>query len=220
MRAMILAAGRGKRLRPHTDTLPKPLLPVRGKPLIEYHLEALATAGFREIVINRGHLGERLPEALGDGERWGVTIHWSVEPPEALETGGGLHQALPLLGTGPFLAVNGDIWTDYPFTRLRSVKCDYAHLVMIPNPPHNPGGDFHLAGGRLHPDGDPRLTYSGIAVYHPRLFEGCTAGRFSVVPLLLDAMREHIVTGEHYDGAWSDVGTPERLAEAETLAAT
>jgi len=219
MRAMILAAGRGKRLRPHTDTLPKPLLPVRGKPLIEYHLEALAAAGFREIVINRGHLGERLPEALGDGERWGVTIHWSVEPPEALETGGGLHQALPLLGTGPFLAVNGDIWTDYPFARLRSVKCDYAHLVMIPNPPHNGNGDFRLAGGRLQPDGEPRLTYSGIAVYHPRLFDGCTAGRFSVVPLLLDAMRQHIVTGERYDGAWSDVGTPERLAEAENLAA-
>ena len=220
MRAMILAAGRGKRLRPHTDTLPKPLLPVRGKPLIEYHLEALAAAGFREIVINRGHLGERLPEALGDGARWGVTIHWSVEPPEALETGGGLHQALPLLGSGPFLAVNGDIWTDYPFARLRSVKCDYAHLVMIPNPPHNGNGDFRLAGGRLHADGEPRLTYSGIAVYHPRLFDGCTAGRFSVVPLLLDAMRENIVTGERYDGAWSDVGTPERLAEAEALAAS
>lgn len=215
MRAMILAAGRGKRLRPHTDTLPKPLLPVRGKPLIEYHLEALAAAGFREIVINRGHLGERLPEALGDGARWGVTIHWSVEPPEALETGGGLHQALPLLGNGPFLAVNGDIWTDYPFVRLRSVKCDYAHLVMIPNPPHNPNGDFRLAGGRLHADGEPKLTYSGIAVYHPRLFAGCEAGRFSVVPLLLQAMRERIVTGERYDGAWSDVGTPERLAALE-----
>ena len=184
MRAMILAAGRGKRLRPHTDTLPKPLLPVRGKPLIEYHLEALAAAGFREIVINRGHLGERLPEALGDGARWGVTIRWSVEPPEALETGGGLHQALPLLGSGPFLAVNGDIWTDYPFARLRAVKCDYAHLVMIANPPHNPDGDFHLACGRLHADGEPRLTFSGIAVYHPRLFDGCSAGRYSVVPLL------------------------------------
>ena len=219
MRAMILAAGRGKRLRPHTDTLPKPLLPVCGKPLIEYHLEALATAGFREIVINRGHLGDRLPEALGDGARWGVTIHWSVEPPDALETGGGLHQALPLLGNGPFLAVNGDIWTDYPFARLRAVKCDYAHLVMIPNPPHNPRGDFRLSGGRLHADGEPRLTYSGIAVYHPRLFEACTPGRFSVVPLLLNAMRDRIVTGERYDGAWSDVGTPERLAAVEALAA-
>lgn len=218
MRAMILAAGRGKRLRPHTDTLPKPLLPLNGKPLIEYHLEALAAAGFREIVINQGHLGKRLPEALGDGARWGVAINWSIEPPEALETGGGLHQALPLLGNGPFLAVNGDIWTDYPFARLRAVKCDYAHLVMIPNPPHNPNGDFRLAGGRLHADGEPRLTYSGIAVYHPRLFSGCTPGRFSVVPLLQDAMREHIVTGERHDGAWSDVGTPERLAQAESLA--
>ncbi len=220
MRAMILAAGRGKRLRPHTDTLPKPLLPVRGKPLIEYHLEALAAAGFREIVINRGHLGERLPEALGDGARWGVTIHWSVEPPEALETGGGLQQALPQLGNGPFLAVNGDIWTDYPFVRLRSVKCDYAHLVMIPNPPHNPNGDFRLVGGRLHADGEPKLTYSGIAVYHPRLFEGCAPGRFSVVPLLLKVMRERIVTGERFDGAWSDVGTPERLAALENASAS
>jgi len=218
MRAMILAAGRGKRLRPHTDTLPKPLLPVRGKPLIEYHLEALAAAGFREIVINRGHLGDRLPPALGDGARWGVTIHWSVEPPEALETGGGLHRALPLLGPGPFLAVNGDIWTDYPFARLRAVKCDHAHLVMVPNPPHNPGGDFCLAGARLRAEGAPKLTYSGIAVYHPRLFAGCAPGRFSVVPLLLRAMQDQVVTGERYAGAWSAVGTPERLAAIEAAA--
>ena len=216
---MILAAGRGKRLRPHTDTLPKPLLPVCGKPLIEYHLDALAAAGFREIVINQGHLGDRLPAALGDGERWGVTIHWSPEPPEALETGGGLLRALPLLGAGPFLAVNGDIWTDYPVHRLRSVKCDRAHLVMVPNPPHNPNGDFCLSGARLHPEGTPKLTFSGIAVYHPRLFDGCAPGRFSVVPLLLQAMREHVVTGERYGGGWSDVGTPQRLAAIEAFLA-
>ncbi|MBT8057858.1 MAG: NTP transferase domain-containing protein, partial [Gammaproteobacteria bacterium] len=134
MRAMILAAGRGERLRPLTDRMPKPLLEVGGKPLVVHHIEALADAGFREIVINQGHLGEQLPGALGNGERWGVNIHWSVEKPEPLETGGGIFQALPQLGEGPFLAVNGDVFTRYPFARLRAVKCDHAHLVMVPNP--------------------------------------------------------------------------------------
>jgi len=212
MRAMILAAGRGERLRPLTDTVPKPLAELGGKPLIEYHLDSLARAGFREVVINQGHLGNQLPAVLGDGSRWGIRIHWSDEQPEALETGGGIFQALPLLGTGPFLVVNGDLWTDFPFARLRAVKCEWAHLVMVPNPTHNPSGDFALAGARIYEDGPTKLTFSGIAVYHPKLFADCRPGKFSVVPLLRTAMREHLVTGERYAGIWDDVGTLERLA--------
>ena len=211
MRAMILAAGHGVRLKPLTDHTPKPLIPVAGKPLIEYHLEALAAAGFGEIVINQGHLGGELPEVLGHGSRWGIHIHWSDEQPQALETGGGIFKALPLLGTGPFLVVNGDVWTNYPFARLRAVKCDWAHLVMVANPEHNPSGDFALVGARLLEDGPVKLTFSGIGVYHPRLFDGCRPGKFSVVPLLRAAMRDHLVTGELFTGAWDDIGTPERL---------
>jgi MurNAc alpha-1-phosphate uridylyltransferase len=214
MRAMILAAGRGDRLRPLTDRMPKPLVEVNGKPLIEHHIESLANAGFREIVINQGHLGNMLPEALGNGERWGVHIHWSDEQPEALETGGGIHKALSLLGNGPFLAVNGDIYTNYPFARLRAVKCDHAHLVMVPNPDHNPEGDFSLHGGIVREQGVQKFTYSGIAVYHPRLLAGCNPGKFSMVPVLLGAMRQHIVTGECYGGAWNDIGTLDRLDQA------
>ena len=216
MRAMILAAGRGQRLAPLTDGIPKPLVPVAGKPLIEYHIESLAAAGFRELVINQGHLGEKLPEALGDGSRWGVRIRWSPESPEPLETGGGIFNALPLLGESPFLSVNGDIWTDYPFGRLRAVKCDYAHLVMVPNPGHNPGGDYSLSAGRIREDGPDKLTFSGIAVYHPRLFEGCKPGKFSIVPIHLRTMQERLVTGEVYNGDWSDIGTPERLQAIES----
>jgi MurNAc alpha-1-phosphate uridylyltransferase len=211
MRAMILAAGRGERLRPLTDSVPKPLVDLGGKPLVEYHLESLAQAGFREIVINQGHLGGELPEVLGHGSRWGIHIHWSDEQPQALETGGGIFKALPLLGTAPFLVVNGDVWTNYPFARLRAVKCDWAHLVMVANPEHNPSGDFALVGARLREDGPAKLTFSGIGVYHPRLFEGCRPGKFSVVPLLRAAMRDHLVTGELFTGAWDDIGTPERL---------
>jgi len=211
MRAMILAAGRGQRLRPLTDTVPKPLLEISGKPLIEYHLRALSMAGFTEIVINQGHLGDLLPAALGDGSRWGATIHWSDEQPGALETGGGILRALPLLGRSPFLVVNADIWTDYPFNRLRAVKCDWAHLVMVPNPEYKPRGDFALSHGRIWDTGEPKLTFSGIAVYHPRLFVGCRPGKFSVVPLLRSAMTNHAVTGEKYKGLWEDIGTLERL---------
>ncbi|MEE4292532.1 MAG: nucleotidyltransferase family protein [Xanthomonadales bacterium] len=211
MRAMILAAGRGERLRPLTDRMPKPLVEIHGKPLIVHHIEALSGAGFREIVINHCHLGDMLMDALGDGSEWGVNIHWSGERPAALETGGGIFQALSLLGNGPFLAVNGDIWTDYPFARLRAVKCDRAHLVMVPNPAHNAAGDFSLQHAVVREKDGQRLTFSGIAVYHPRLFNGCEPGRFSVVPLLRKAMRQQIVTGERYDGEWSDIGTLERL---------
>jgi MurNAc alpha-1-phosphate uridylyltransferase len=216
MRAMILAAGRGERLRPLTDTLPKPLVEVGGKPQIEYHLENLAGAGFRNVVINQGHLGDLLPQALGNGSRWGLTILWSDEQPEALETGGGIFQALPHLGPSPFLVVNGDVWTNYPYSRLRAVKCDWAHLVMVPNPAHHPDGDFSLAGGRLREQGSGLLTFSGIGVYNPRLFQGCTAGKFSVVPLLRSAMREHLVTGEEFRGGWNDIGTLERLEAARS----
>jgi len=208
---MILAAGRGERLRPLTDSKPKPLVELGGRPLIEYHLQALAAAGFREIVINQGHLGDQLPAALGDGRRWGVRIHWSDEQPEALETGGGIFQALPLLGRGPFLVVNGDIWTRYDFSCLRAVKCDWAHLVMVPNPPHNRSGDFALTGARVRQKGPGMHTFSGMAVYHPRLFAECRPGKFSVVPLLRAAMEDHIVTGELYCGDWNDIGTIERL---------
>ncbi|MDT8321622.1 MAG: nucleotidyltransferase family protein [Xanthomonadales bacterium] len=211
MRAMILAAGRGERLRPLTDTMPKPLIEVGGKALIEHLIEALAGSGFRELVINQGHLGDRLPVALGDGSRWGIHIHWSDEQPTALETGGGIFQALPLLGDAPFLVINSDIRTHYPFGRLRAVKCDWAHLVLVPNPAHNPGGDFTLQSGRVREEGGPRKTFGGIAVYHPRLFSACSPGRFSIVPLLRSAMQNHLVTGELYEGEWSDVGTPERL---------
>jgi MurNAc alpha-1-phosphate uridylyltransferase len=214
MRAMILAAGRGERLRPLTDALPKPLVDVGGKPLIEYHLESLAGAGFRNVVINQGHLGDMLPRALGDGRRWGIEIHWSDEQPEALETGGGIFQALPHLGSAPFLVINGDIWTDYPFARLRAVKCDRAHLVMVPNPEHNPEGDFSLEGARILATGQNPLTFSGIGVYHPRLFAGCRAGKFSIVPLLRAAMEKYLVTGEVYPGGWNDIGTLERLEAA------
>jgi len=214
MRAMILAAGRGERLRPLTDELPKPLVEIAGKPLIEYHLEALSGAGFREVVINQGHLGDLLPEMLGNGSRWGVNIHWSDEQPEALETGGGIFKALPLLGSAPFLVINGDLWTGYPFARLRAVKCDWAHLVMVPNPAHNPGGDFALSGARIHETGDRKLTFSGMAVYNPRLFDGCQPGKFSVVPLVRSAMENHLVTGEEYQGGWNDIGTLERLDAA------
>jgi MurNAc alpha-1-phosphate uridylyltransferase len=208
---MILAAGRGERLRPLTDRLPKPLVEVCGKPLIEHHLERLAAAGFKEVVINHSHLGSLLQEKVGAGDRWGLRIHWSAEQPQALETGGGIFQALPALGAAPFLVFNGDIWTEYPLSRLRSIKCDWAHLVLVPNPEHNPGGDFALQGARLCNTGGARYTFSGISVYHPRLFANCTPGKFSVVPLLRAAVDEHIVTGELFNGAWGDVGTLQRL---------
>lgn len=212
MRAMILAAGRGERLRPLTDRTPKPLLEAGGKPLIEHHLEKLADAGFREIVINTGHLGTQLPAALGNGRRWGLNIHYSAEPPEALETGGGIFHALPLLGTAPFAVISGDIWCDFPLHTLRNVKCDFAHLVMVPNPLHHPEGDFALGHGRLRTRGEARCTFSGIAVYHPRLFEGCSAGRWRITGLLQQAADTRLLTGQLHTGAWFDSGTPERLA--------
>jgi MurNAc alpha-1-phosphate uridylyltransferase len=214
MRAMILAAGRGERLRPLTDTTPKPLLDIDGKSLIEHHIEKLAQAGFRELVINLAHLGDVIRDTLGDGSTWGLNIHYSQEPPGALDTGGGIQQALPLLGDSPFAVINGDVFSQYPFARLRAIKCDHAHLILVPNPAHNPEGDFVLHGGHVTQKGEPRHTFSGISVYHPRFFESAPAGNFSVVPMLQTAMALQQVTGEFYKGVWYDIGTLERL---ETL---
>lgn len=214
MRAMILAAGRGERLRPLTDTTPKPLIEVGGKRLIEHHLERLATAGFREIVINLSHLGDKIRDTIGNGSGWGLKIRYSAEPPGALGTAGGIKQALPLLGESPFAVINGDVFSLYPLARLRAVKCDHAHLVLVPNPAHNPNGDFELQGGYVNSDGNERYTFSGISVYHPRFFDSAPVGSSSVVPILQKAMTLKQVTGEFYKGVWHDIGTLERL---ETL---
>ena len=212
---MILAAGRGERMRPLTDTVPKPLIPVAGKPLVVHHLERLAAAGFREVVVNHAHLGAEIEKALGDGCRWGLRIRYSPEAPTALGTGGGIHRALPLLGPGPFLVVNGDVWTDLPFAALARAPAALAHLVLVPNPPHNPKGDFPLGGDRVGDGPGERLTFSGIGVYQPALFAGQTPSAFALGPLLRQAAARGQVSGELYEGAWFDVGTPDRLAEAE-----
>ena len=213
MKAFILAAGRGERMRPLTDHTPKPLLCVRNKPLIEWHLEKLAAAGVREVVINLGWLGEKIKAQLGDGTRFGVRIAYAEEGWPALETGGGLHHALPLLGAEPFLLANGDVFTDLPFAPLLSHRLPadvLAHLVLVPNPPQHARGDFALADGRVV-DAAPRLTYSGIALLHPQLFADCMPGAFPLAPLLKNAMAAGRVGGERYDGLWSDVGTSDRL---------
>lgn len=218
MKAMILAAGKGERMRPLTLHTPKPLLPVAGQPLIEYHLRALAAAGFTEVVINHAWLGQQIEDHLGDGSRFGLSIRYSPEG-EPLETGGGIFKALPLLGEAPFLLVNGDVWTDYDLSRLRAPLQGLAHLVLVDNPSHHGGGDFRLQGAQVV-DGDDApgtLTFSGLSVLHPALFEGCRPGAFKLAPLLRQAMAAGQVSGEHYQGRWVDVGTQERLAEVERL---
>ncbi len=220
MKAMILAAGKGERLRPLTLHTPKPLVPVAGVPLIEYHLRALAAAGITEVVINHAWLGQQIEDHLGDGARFGVHIRYSAEN-EPLETGGGIFRALPLLGSEPFVLVNGDIWTDYRFTALPSSLAGLAHLVLVDNPAHHPEGDFVLQHGQVFGSnpGLPSLTYSGLAVLNPQLFAGCMEGAFKLAPLLRQAMDAGQVSGEHYQGHWVDVGTHERLAEIEQLLA-
>ncbi len=213
MKAMILAAGRGERMRPLTDRAPKPLLEVAGKPLIEYHIEALRDAGFVELVINHAWLGEQIMQRLGDGAGLGVKIDYSPEPEGALETGGGIHNALPLLGDGAFLVVNGDIWTDYPYATLHHPPSRLAHLVLVDNPSHHPQGDFSLENGMVTDPGESALTFSGIGLYRPELFRDQPAGAFPLAPLLREAIRCGQVSGEHYCGVWTDVGTPRRLAE-------
>lgn len=220
MKAMILAAGKGERLRPLTLHTPKPLVQAGGVPLIEYHVRALAAAGFRELVINHAWLGQQIEDYLGDGAKFGLSIAYSAEG-EPLETGGGIFRALPLLGDQPFVLVNGDIFTDYPFARLRRPLAGLAHLVLVDNPPHHRSGDFALCAeqvGEARAD-QPSSTYSGIAVLDPALFAGCQPGAFKLAPLLRRAMGEGLVSGERFAGRWVDVGTHERLAEVERLLA-
>jgi len=219
MKAMILAAGKGERLRPLTLHTPKPLVRAGGVPLIEYHLRALKAAGFTDVVINHAWLGQQIEDYLGDGQRLGLNIAYSPEG-EPLETGGGIFRALPLLGEEPFLVVNGDIWTDCDFAPLKAPIKGLAHLVLVDNPLHHPTGDFALVGGEVRDDASlSRLTYSGIAVLHPQLFAGCSAGAFKLAPLLREAMGKGQVTGEHFTGRWVDVGTHERLAQVEQILA-
>jgi N-acetyl-alpha-D-muramate 1-phosphate uridylyltransferase len=216
---MILAAGRGERMRPLTDRMPKPLLPVAGKPLIVWHLERLARGGFRDIVINHAHLGDQIEALLGDGAAWGVHIRYSAEPQGALETAGGIANALPLLENGsgnePFLVVNGDIFCDWDFSRARdlSLGVALAHLVLVDNPAHHAGGDFSLLAGKVGAASTARLTFSGIGIYRPQLFAGVTRGQVAkLAPLLSEAIAAGKVSGEYHAGGWIDVGTPERLA--------
>ncbi len=228
MKALILAAGLGERMRPLTHATPKPLLVAGGKPLIAWHLDKLAALGVREVVVNTSWLAEQFPRTLGDGGRWGLRLHYAFEGPTPLDTGGGIWNALALLGDEPFLAVNGDIWTDYGFARLPRAPSGDAHLVLVDNPPQHRDGDFVLcADGRIASEGEAKLTFSGIGVYRPALFTdwraiiGNAAGadetppRFKLAPLLRAAMARGAVTGEHHCGRWTDVGTPQRLAELD-----
>lgn len=210
---MVLAAGRGERMRPLTDHEPKPLLRVAGKRLIEYHLERLAAGGFREVVINTAWHGEQIEAALGGGAQFGLSIAYSHERPEALETGGGIFNALPLLGPAPFLLVNGDVWTDIDFGALRRQPPanSLAHLVLVPNPPQHARGDFLLEQGKIAEGEGARRTYSGVGIYSPGMFAGCTPGKFPLLPLLRQAIAARRLTGELHGGRWYDIGTIERL---------
>jgi N-acetyl-alpha-D-muramate 1-phosphate uridylyltransferase len=225
MKVMLLAAGRGERLRPITDSIPKALVPVAGKPLIAWHLERLAAAGFRDTVVNVAYLGEKIMAALGDGARAGLSIRYSREP-EPLETAGGIANALSLLGTEPFLLVNADIYCEFDFARLRRVALGeaLAHLVLVPNPPHRPAGDFALEDGKVRGKGKPgaaRYTYAGLAVVSPRLVEPVRPGsKAPLAPLLYAAADRGRLDGEAFTGLWQDVGTAERLAELESLLAS
>jgi len=223
MKAMILAAGRGERMRPLTDVTPKPLLQAGGKPLIVWHIERLAQAGFCDLVINHAHLGAQIETALGDGSRFGVSIRYSAET-EALETAGGIANALTLLGSEPFLVVNGDVFCDYDFSALTAKRADMAthpddtlaHLVLVDNPGHHLAGDFGLLNGKVVADGEHSFTFSGIGLYQPSLFRNVLPGsKARLAPLLREAIAARKVSGEHYCGRWMDVGTPERLKQLD-----
>lgn len=213
MKAMILAAGRGERMRPLTDSMPKPLLTVGGKPLIVWHIERLVAAGFKTLVINHAYLGQKIEATLGNGSQWGAEIIYSAEG-VALETAGGIANALPLLDDAPFLVVNGDVFCEIDFSHLKQGlnKPNLAHLVMVNNPLQHPKGDFVLQDGKLKSDGEERLTFSGIGVYSPILFKQIVRGEAAkLAPLLKQAILNGVVTGEHFQGVWHDIGTPERL---------
>jgi len=230
--ALIFAAGLGERMRPLTDTTPKPLLVAGGKPLIVWHLERLAASGVRDVVVNISWLAETFAPALGDGGRWGLRLHYSNEGAPPLETGGGMLHALRLLDDAPFIAINGDIWSDFDLGRLPAQPDGDAHLVLVDNPAHNPAGDFALEGGRVRSEGPSRLTFSGIGVYRPALLRhwratiadvpgvDATPPRFRLAPLLRASMARGGVSGEHHPGRWTDVGTPERLAQLDEALAT
>ncbi|MEH6458031.1 MAG: nucleotidyltransferase family protein [Cocleimonas sp.] len=224
MKAMILAAGRGDRMRPLTDHTPKPLLEVGGKPLIVWHIENLKKAGFEDIVINIAWLGDKIPAVLGDGSKFGVNLHYSDEQQEgALETAGGIIKALPLLceelDDEPFLVVNGDVWCNFPYSNISPLPKDglgdLAHLVLVNNPEHNPKGDFDLNDTRLNQSGDNKFTFSGIGYYHPDLFKNLEQGKRPLAPLLREKMRENLISGELYTGDWRDIGTPTRLKKLD-----
>ncbi len=217
MFAMILAAGRGARMRPLTDHTPKPLLKVGSKPLIVWHIERLAQAGFKEIVINHAHLGQQIEHALGDGSSWGVHIQYSPEP-IALETAGGIANAMPLLGKAPFLVINGDVFADIDFANLALVSPNLAHLVMVQNPKQHSRGDFTLSNGKLNMDGQHKLTFSGVGVYHPDLFNTIKHGKsVKLAPLLSAAIVKGLITGSQHLGVWHDIGTPQRLADLNAV---
>jgi MurNAc alpha-1-phosphate uridylyltransferase len=220
--ALILAAGIGERMRPLTTHTPKPLLDVHGKPLIVHHIEKLVAADVRYIVINTSHLAEQFPEALGDGSRWGVRIRYSYEGPSPLETGGGMHNALPLLGPEPFIVVSADIWSDIDYAALPREPDGVAHLVMVDNPDFHPKGDFALRDGRLYegdgPAGAERLTFGNVGVYRREIVEDEVAGRFKLLPMYQRAIEAGRLSGEKYTGLWRNVGTPAQLDELrETL---
>lgn len=221
MKAMILAAGRGERMRPLTDSLPKPLLQVGDKTLIEYHIQALSQAGITQLVINHAWLGEKIEQYLGNGSQYGVQIQYSREQ-QALETAGGIRQALSLLGNEAFIVVNGDVYTDYDYSHLTTLKMpEPVHLVLVNNPEHNPEGDFYLENTQVYYQSETgqsgstrsvqRYTFSGIGLYQPDFFAAIKTGRQALAPLLRQAMDRHQVSGELYQGVWLDIGTPQRL---------
>jgi MurNAc alpha-1-phosphate uridylyltransferase len=214
--ALIFAAGLGERMRPLTDHTPKPLLKVGGKLLIEWHLEKLAAIDVRYVVVNTSHLADQFPDALGDGSRWGLRIRYAYEGPIPLETGGGMLNALPLLGPEPFIAVSADIYSDYDYAALPLQPNGLAHLVMVPNPDWHAAGDFTLTDGQLHEEGPgQRLTFGNIGVYRPEFLHGQTPGRFKLLPLYQHAMRTGQLSGERYDGFWRNLGNPAQLAELD-----